>query len=229
MATSRRPAGRHPPSVAPGRGADGPPLNVALVGQGFMGRAHGNAWGQVGRFFQPPRLPVLHTIAARNAGSLPGFARRWGWAHWTARWQDLAADPDVQLVDIGTPNDSHAEIALAMLAAGKHVACEKPLAATLDDARAMRDAAAAAARRGVQSFVWFNYRRCPAVALGHQLVAEGRLGRLHHVRAHYLQSWGGPDTPLSWRFDAARAGSGAHGDLNAHLVDLVRFLSGEEF
>ncbi len=214
---------------AAGPAAGSAPLNVALVGQGFMGRAHSNAWGQVGRFFEPPRRPVLHTIAGRNKQTLAAFAERWGWAHWTVRWQDLAADPAVQLVDIGTPNDSHAEIAVAMLQAGKHVACEKPLAGTLAQARVMRDAAEEAARRGVQSFVWFNYRRCPAVALAHQLVAEGRIGKLHHVRARYLQSWGGKDTPLSWRFDAARAGSGAHGDLNAHLIDLARFLTGDEF
>jgi len=193
-----------------------------------MGRAHSNAWGQVGRFFEPALLPVLHSIAGRNKDTLAAFAQRWGWAHWTVRWQDLAADRAVQLVDIGTPNDSHAEIAVAMLQAGKHVACEKPLAGTLAHARAMRDAAELAALRGVQSFVWFNYRRCPAVALAHQLVAEGRIGKLHHVRARYLQSWGGKDTPLSWRFDAARAGSGAHGDLNAHIIDLARFLTGDE-
>ena len=114
------------------------------------------------------------------------------------------------------------------LEAGKHVACEKPLAGTLDDARAMRDAARKAKRRELQTFVWFNYRRCPAVAFAHQLVRQGKLGRIFHVRAQYLQDWGGPDTPMSWRFNAKLAGSGAHGDLNAHIIDMARFITGDE-
>jgi len=122
----------------------------------------------------------------------------------------------------------HAEQSIAMLEARKHVACEKPLAGTLDAAREMAKAAKKAAKRGLRTFVWFNYRRCPAVALAQKLVREGKLGRIRHVRAHYLQSWGGPNTPLSWRFQRKLAGSGAHGDLNAHIVDLARFLVGEE-
>ena len=200
-------------------------LHVALIGQKFMGRAHSNAWGQVGRFFDLPMRVVLDTVAARDEGELRDFATRWGWSRSTARWQDLAEDPAIGLVDVATPNDAHREQALAMLAAGKHVACEKPLAGTLDDARAMH--AAAREARG-RTFVWFNYRRCPAVALAYRLVRAGRLGRIRHVRATYLQSWGGPETPMSWRFEGARAGSGAHGDLNAHVVDLARFLVGEE-
>jgi predicted dehydrogenase len=201
------------------------PLHVALIGQKFMGRAHSNAWSQAPHFFELPRQVVLDTIAARDEDELAAFADRWGWKRWTARWQDLTQDPDVELVDVGTPNHLHAEQAIALLAAGKHVACEKPLAGTLDDARAMRDAAKKSKAR---TFVWFNYRRCPAVALAWQLVREGRLGRIHHVRAHYLQEWGGPQTPMSWRFQRKLAGSGAHGDLNAHIVDLARFLVGEE-
>jgi predicted dehydrogenase len=201
------------------------PLHVALIGQKFMGRAHSNAWSQAPHFFDLPREVVLDTIAARDEVELAAFADRWGWKKWTARWQDLTLDPDVELVDIGTPNHSHAEQAVALLEAGKHVACEKPLAGTLDDARAMRDAAK---RSKARSFVWFNYRRCPAVALAWQLVREGRLGRILHVRAHYLQEWGGPETPMSWRFQRKLAGSGAHGDLNAHSIDLARFLVGEE-
>jgi predicted dehydrogenase len=201
------------------------PLHVALIGQKFMGRAHSNAWSQAPHFFELPRQVVLDTIAARDEDELAAFADRWGWKRWTARWQDLTQDPDVELVDVGTPNHLHAQQAIALLAAGKHVACEKPLAGTLDDARAMRDAARKSKAR---TFVWFNYRRCPAVALAWQLVREGRLGRIHHVRAHYLQEWGGPQTPMSWRFQRKLAGSGAHGDLNAHIVDLARFLVGEE-
>ncbi len=200
------------------------PLQVALIGAKFMGRAHSNAWHQAGRFFQLPRAVQLHTLAARNAEETESFAAQWGWPHWTVRWQDLADNAEIDLVDIGTPNHVHHEQALAMLEAGKHVACEKPLARTLDEARAMKQAAASA--QG-QTFVWFNYRRCPAVALAHQLVKEGRLGAIYHVRAHYLQSWGGPGTPLSWRFQKKHAGSGAHGDLNAHIVDMARFITGE--
>jgi predicted dehydrogenase len=202
------------------------PLHVALIGQKFMGRAHSNAWGQVNRFFELPRSAVMDTIAARDERELAPFARRWGWAKHTTDWRTIAADERIDLVDVSTPNDSHAEISIAMLEAGKHVACEKPLAGTLADARAMRDAARRRAK--LATFVWYNYRRCPAVALAWQLVREGKLGRIYHVRAKYLQSWGGPDTPLLWRFQKKRAGTGAHGDLNAHIVDMARFLVGEE-
>jgi predicted dehydrogenase len=200
-------------------------LGIGLIGQQFMGRAHSNAWGQVARFFDLPLQPSLEAVAARNAATLAPFAARWGWRRWTSRWRDLAADPAVQLVDVATPNDAHADQSIAMLEAGKPVACEKPLAGTLADARAMRDAAR---RSRLDTFVWFNYRRCPAIGLAYRLVRERQLGRLYHVRAHYLQSWGGPETPLLWRFRKGAAGSGAHGDLNAHLVDLARFLTGSE-
>jgi predicted dehydrogenase len=201
-------------------------ISVGLIGTKFMGRAHSNALAQVARFFELPRIPLMRVAVGRNAKELATFAARWGWHQITTRWQDLADDRDVELVDIATPNDVHAEPALAMLAAGKHVACEKPLAGTLAEARAMRDAAKKAKRS--RTFVWFNYRRCPAVALAHQLVKEDRIGRVYHVRASYLQSWGGPATPFLWRFDKAAAGSGAHGDLNAHIVDMCRFVTGEE-
>ena len=202
------------------------PLHIALIGQKFMGRAHSNAWTQVARFFDLPREPRLKTIAARDEAELAAFAERWGWARATTDWKSIASDNDIDLVDVGTPNKSHAEQAILMLKAGKHVACEKPLAGTLEDAQAMRDAAQKAG--GARTFVWFNYRRCPAIGLAYKLVREGRLGELRHVRATYLQSWGGPDTPRSWRFDRSVAGSGAHGDLNAHIVDLARFLTGDE-
>ena len=200
------------------------PLNVALIGQQFMGRAHSNAWAQAPKFFDLERRPVLHTVAARDGKSLAPFAERWGWANATTDWRTLAADDEVDLVDVSTPNHVHAEQAIALLKAGKHVACEKPLAGTLEDARAMRDAAK---RSRAKTFVWFNYRRCPAIAYAWKLMREGRIGRVYHVRATYLQSWGGPETPLLWRFKKGDAGSGAHGDLNAHLVDLARFLVGE--
>jgi len=201
------------------------PVPVALIGQQFMGRAHSNAYSQAARFFDLPREPVRHTICGRDEASLKAFAERWGWAHTTTRWQDLAEDDAIELVDVSTPNDLHRAPAIRMLEAGKHVACEKPLAGTLDDARAMRDAARKSKAR---TFVWFNYRRCPAVAHAFGLMRKKKLGRVFHVRAHYLQSWGGPETPMAWRFRKKRAGSGAHGDLNAHSVDLARFLMGEE-
>jgi predicted dehydrogenase len=203
------------------------PLRIALIGQKFMGKAHSNAWSQAARFFELPRAIDLLKIAARERRSLEEFARRFGWAECTDDWSELARDPRIDLVDIGTPNDVHAEQALAMLAAKKHVACEKPLAGTLVDARLMRDAARAAGPK-VKTFVWFNYRRAPAIALAWQLLREKNFGKIVHVRARYLQGWGGPTTPMSWRFQKKIAGSGAHGDLNAHIVDLARFLVGEE-
>ncbi|MEN8233487.1 MAG: Gfo/Idh/MocA family oxidoreductase [Actinomycetota bacterium] len=200
-------------------------INVALLGSKFMGRAHSNAWSQVGRFFDPALAPSLHTVVARNPDELSAFADTWGWQQFTTDWRSAVMDGDIDLVDIATPNNVHAEAAIAALSAGKHVACEKPLAGTLEDAEAM---ATAAADSEGKTFVWFNYRRVPAVALAHRLVAAGALGRIFHVRAAYLQSWGGPDTPLLWRFQGDVAGSGAHGDLNAHIVDAVRFVTGEE-
>lgn len=199
--------------------------NIAMIGSKFMGRAHSNAWSNVGHFFDTDPGAAMHTVSARNADELATFASRWGWANHTTDWRAAMASDEVDLVDIVTPNNVHAEQAIAALEAGKHVACEKPLAATLADAEAMAVAAAASAG---STFVWFNYRRVPAVALAHQLVKSGALGRIYHVRAAYLQSWGGPDTPLLWRFQGDVAGSGAHGDLNAHIIDMVRFVTGEE-
>lgn len=201
------------------------PLGVALLGTKFMGRAHAHAWRTAGRFFDLPREPALRVVAGRDAEATDEFARRWGCDRATTRWRSAATDPDVDLVDVLTPNDLHAEQAVAALEAGKHVACEKPLAGTLDDARAMRDAARRAAGR---TFVWYSYRRVPAVALAHRLVREGLVGRVYHVRAAYLQGWGGPDTPLLWRFRKGVAGSGALGDLMAHIVDMARFVTGDE-
>lgn len=201
--------------------------NVALIGQKFMGRAHSNAYLKAPCFFNLPIRPVMHTIVGLDLISLAPFADRWGWKKYSTSWKDVVKDPNIHLVDVSTPNYMHAEQAIAALAAGKHVACEKPLAGTLRDARAMKNAAARASK--CRTFVWYNYRRCPAVALAHSLVREGRLGRIYHVRAHYLQSWGGPQTPLFWRFQKRYAGSGAHGDLNAHIIDMTRFITGREF
>jgi len=204
------------------------PFNVALIGTGFMGRAHSNAWMSVNKFFDVPRRAVMHTVCGSDLGRAEAFAERWGWKHATADVADLAANGEIDLVDVTTPNDLHRAHATPMLEAGKHVACEKPLAGTIQDARAMRDAARVARAGGARAWVWFNYRRCPAVAYAHRLVADGKLGRLYHVRAQYLQDWGGPGTPMSWRFENARAGSGAHGDLNGHIVDMARFVTGDD-
>ena len=200
--------------------------NVALIGQKFMGRAHSNAWAQVNHFFTLPLSPVRSVICARDEKELNAFAKTWGWERTTTNWRDIAKDDSIDLVDIGTPNHVHKEHAITMLEAGKHVACEKPLAGTLKDAREMMQAAKKAKKS--KTFVWFNYRRCPAIALAHQLVQKGRLGEIYHVRATYLQSWGGPSVPLIWRFQKKLAGSGAHGDLNAHIIDMARFITGDE-
>ena len=201
-------------------------INVCLVGQKFMGRTHSNAYMKVGKFFDLPLLPVMHTIAGRNQRELEEFKDRWGWQNASTDWKKAISDPQIGLVDIGTPNNMHAEMAIAALEAGKHVACEKPLAGTLNDARQMRDAARKA--RKSKTFVWYNYRRVPALAFAHQLAKEGRLGRLYHVRAQYLQDWAGPDVPLIWRFQKKVAGSGSNGDLNAHIIDAARFITGDE-
>ncbi len=203
----------------------GKSLNIALIGSKFMGRAHSNAWLNVAKFFDLPLMPVMHTVAARDAEALVAFADRWGWQNTTTDWRLALENPEIDLVDVGTPNHLHREQSIAALEAGKHVVCEKPLAGTLDDAREM---VAAAKKAKGKTFVWYNYRRCPAVAFAHQMVREGKLGRIFHVRAAYLQDWGGPSTPLLWRFQGKLAGSGAHGDLNAHIIDMARFITGEE-
>ncbi len=204
------------------------PVNVGLVGTKFMGRTHSNAYMSVGKFFDLPVEPVMHTVAARDEANTAAFAARWGWQNHTTRWQDLAESDEIHLVDVCTPNNMHKDIAIAALAAGKHVACEKPLSYTLDEAREMRDAAKKAKRKKARTFVWFSYRGCPALALARQLVAEGKIGRIYHVRANYLQGWGNPDAPLVWRFRSDVAGSGSHGDLGAHSIDAARFVTGDE-
>jgi predicted dehydrogenase len=201
-------------------------VRIALFGSRFMGRAHSHAWRTAPEFFELPIEPVLDLVAARDGGRLTDLAGSFGWERTTTRWQDAIEDPGIGLIDIGTPNHLHAEQAIAALEAGKHVACEKPLAGSLADARAMRDAARTAPT--ASTFVWYTYRRVPALALARELVAEGRLGRIYHVRAAYLQSWGGPATPLLWRFQGKTAGTGALGDLGAHIIDMARFVTGDE-
>lgn len=201
-------------------------VNVCMIGYKFMGRAHSNAYMKVGRFFDVPLQPVRHTVVGRKAEPLAAFAKRWGWHNSTVNWKEAVTNPEIDLVDVGTPNNQHRDMTIAALEAGKHVLCEKPLAAAFSDARQMRDAARKAKK--AKSFVGYSYRRVPAVAFAYQLARQGLLGRIYHVRAWYLQGWAGPEVPLVWRFDKKAAGSGSHGDLGAHIIDMARFITGEE-
>ena len=204
-------------------------IGVGLVGYGFMGRAHSLAWNTVASVFDVPLRPRLAAICGRDKTAAEAAAGRFGWAAAETDWRALIARDDVQLVDISAPGDLHAPIATAALAAGKHVLCEKPLANTLAEAEAMKAAADAAYDGGARAMVGFNYRRVPALALARQLVGQGRIGTLRHFRAAYLQDWlADPDAPMTWRMQAERAGSGALGDLGAHIVDLARYLTGDE-
>ncbi len=201
-------------------------VNICLIGQKFMGRAHSNAYLKVNKFFDLAAEPIMHTVCGRNAGELEKFREKWRWRNASVDWKAAIRQEEIDLVDVAVPNDRHLEMTLAALEAGKHLACEKPLAGTLAQARQMRDAARKA--RQSKTFVWYSYRRVPAVALAHQLVKEGRLGRIYHIRAYYLQDWAGPEVPLIWRFNKKNAGSGSHGDLGAHVIDMARFVSGDE-
>ena len=203
-------------------------LNVCMIGYRFMGRAHSNAYLKVDKFWDVAIHPVMHTVVGRNAEALQAFAKRWGWQKASTDWKSAVTAPEIDLVDVGTPNNQHKDMTIAALEAGKHVLCEKPLAATLSDARAMRDAARKAKK--VKAWVGYSYRRVPAIALARQIVQEKNLGRLYHIRAFYLQGWASsPDIPLVWRFDKEAAGSGSHGDLGAHIIDMARFITGDEF
>ncbi|CAM5386394.1 MULTISPECIES: Gfo/Idh/MocA family protein [Streptomyces] len=214
------------PDAAPGAGK--PPLRVGMVGYAFMGAAHSQGWRTVGHVFDLPRRPVPAVLCGRDGAAARAAAERHGWAAVETDWRALVARDDIDLVDICTPGDSHAEIAVAALAAGKHVLCEKPLANTVAEAETMTRAAEEAYGRGQVAMVGFNYRRVPATAFARRLVADGRLGTLRHVRVTYLQDWlADPAFPLTWRLRREHAGSGALGDLGAHIVDLAQYLAGE--
>jgi predicted dehydrogenase len=205
-----------------------PFIGVGMVGYAFMGRVHSQAWRSAGAFFDLPVTPSMAVLAGRSPEATTAAAARLGWAAVETDWKDLINRDDVQIVDICTPGDSHAEIAIAALAAGKHVMCEKPMANTVAEAEAMAAAAAQAATRGIRSMVAFNYRRVPAVALARDMVAQGRLGTIRHVRAQYLQDWiTDPDFPLVWRLQKDKAGSGALGDIGAHIIDTAQFITGD--
>jgi predicted dehydrogenase len=205
-----------------------PALRVGMIGYSFMGAVHSQAWRSAHRFFDLPLEPRMSVVCGRDASRVAEAAARMGWDESATAWQDVVGRDDIDLVDICTPGDTHAEIAIAALEAGKHVLCEKPLANTVDEARAMVAAADRAAERGVRTMVGFTYRRVPAIGLARRLVSDGRLGEIRHVRAQYLQDWlVDPEAPLSWRLDKAKAGSGALGDIGAHVVDLTQHILGD--
>ncbi|SFO88238.1 Predicted dehydrogenase [Amycolatopsis arida] len=207
---------------------DGDALGVAMVGHAFMGAVHSQAWRTVHHFFDVPFVPRMVALGGRDQQRTKEAAQRLGWESVETDWRALVARDDVDVVDICTPGDTHCEIAVAALAAGKHVLCEKPLANSVGEAEHMAEAAARADRAGVRSMVAFNYRRVPALALARRLVAEGRLGELRHVRAVYLQDWlSDPAAPMTWRLRKEQAGSGALGDIGAHIVDAAQFVTGD--
>jgi len=203
-------------------------LNVGIVGYGFMGRAHSNAYRKVNNFFDLSYQPVLKAACARSADNAKAFAQKWGYESVETDWRKLIAREDIDLIDICTPNNTHAEIAIAAAKAGKMILCEKPLALNAKEAEKM---VAAVEKAGVPNMVWYNYRRCPAVVLAKQLIDEGKLGRIFHYRAKFLQDWTiNPDLPQGgaglWRLDVKAAGSGVTGDLLAHCIDTAMWLNG---
>jgi len=201
-------------------------LNVALIGYDFMGRAHANAWRQVAHFFKDlPLEPVLKVVAGRTEAKVAEARERLGFEEYATDWRSVVQRKDIDVVDICTPGDAHAEIAIAAAGAGKALLCEKPLANSLLEAEKM---VAAVREAGVIHMLCHNYRRCPAVALAKRIIDEGQIGTIHHYRGVYLQDWiVDPEFPLVWRLDKARAGSGSLGDLVSHTMDLARYLVGE--
>ncbi|MGO4589612.1 Gfo/Idh/MocA family protein [Paenarthrobacter sp. 2TAF44] len=202
-------------------------LGVAAIGYAFMGKAHSNAWRNVASFFDVPAFEQK-VLVGRDADAVAEAAAKYGWTESATDWRSVIERDDVHIVDICAPGWMHAEIAIAALQAGKHVLVEKPLANTIAEAEAMTTAAAAARAKGVQSMIGFNYRRVPALALARELIAEGRLGTVRHVRAAYLQDWlSDAESPMTWRLRKETAGSGALGDIASHAIDQVLFLLGD--
>ena len=201
-------------------------LSVGLVGYAFMGKAHSNAWRQAPRFFDLPAEVRMKTICGRNAGLVRRAAARFGWGNAVTDWRSIVDDPEIDIVDIATPNDTHREIAIAAARAGKAILCEKPLGLDVAECEEML---AAVRKARVVHMVCHNYRRIPAIALARQMIERGELGdRIYHYRARYAQDWiADPKFPLVWRLQSQIAGSGAHGDINAHIIDLGRYLVGE--
>ncbi len=200
-------------------------LNIAMIGYGFMGRAHSNAWRQVRAFFDVPYEPVLKVICGRNEEAVKKVAEDFSWQEYSTHWQDVVTRDDIDVVDICSPGYTHAPIAIASAEAKKILFCEKPLANTLQEAEEMLDAAK---RNHCVHMICHNYRRAPAVSLARELINNGDLGAIYHYRATYLQDWlRNPEFPTRWRLDKSKAGSGALGDLFSHSTDLGRYLVGE--
>ncbi len=204
------------------------PLNIGMIGYGFMGKAHTNAYASVGHFFELEHQPVLKAVCARNVDAARKFADNWGYESVETDWRKLIARDDIDAVDICVPNNLHKEIAIAAAEAGKMILCEKPLAMDVAEGEAMCEAVEKA---GVPNMVWYNYRRVPAVTLAKNIIDSGKLGKIFHYRANFLQDWTiSPDLPQGgaalWRLDAAAAGSGVTGDLLAHCIDTALWLNG---
>jgi len=197
-------------------------LNIAIIGQGSMGRAHSNAYHQVNHFFETPYQPRLKVICGRNQAGLEKMAATWGWEEISTDWRSVIDRKDIDVIDVATPNWLHAEMSIAAAEAGKIVLCEKPLAVSLEQAVGMVEAA-----KRVRTMVWFNYRRVPAIAFTRRLIDEGRIGDVFHYRATYLQEWGNdPTRPPGWKLQKSDAGSGVLGDLLSHLIDTALYLNG---
>lgn len=200
-------------------------FNVGMIGYKFMGKAHSHAYRDLNMFFPKAAKPVMKLICGRDEAGVTQAASQFGWEDHCTDWRELVQRDDIDVVDINAPSDAHMEIAIAAAGAGKHLFCEKPLALTLSDSRKMLKAAEEA---GVKHMVGFNYRFAPAVMLAKKLIEEGRLGKIYHFRAWFLQDWiVDPDFPLVWRLQKEVAGSGSHGDLGAHLIDLAHYLVGD--
>ncbi|MBQ7573279.1 MAG: Gfo/Idh/MocA family oxidoreductase [Clostridia bacterium] len=200
-------------------------LNVAIIGTGFMGRAHSNAWSQLGKFFSIPFEICLKCVAGRDENKTREFAKRWGYEEYTTDWHTLLGRYDVDIICILTPAAEHKEMAIAAMRAGKHVVCEKPCALTWQECEEM---AQEARKAGVVTYLNHNYRRVPAVALAKKMIEEGRLGTIYHWKGAYLQEWAiDANIPFKWQFDKEIAGGGTIYDLSSHAVDLARFLVGE--
>lgn len=200
-------------------------LNIGMIGYKFMGKAHSNAYRQAGFFYDLPVKPVRKAICGRHEDGVRKARERYGWESYETSWKDIIVREDIDIVDISTPNSSHAEIAIEAAGHGKHVFCEKPMAVTLNEAIEM---AGAVKKAGVLHMVGFNYRKFPAMAFAKKLIEQGRIGTVYHFRAQYLQDWlVDPQFPLVWRLDREIAGTGAIGDLGAHIIDMAQYLVGD--
>lgn len=203
-------------------------LRVAMIGHGFMGAAHSVGWRQAPAAFDLPLSPQMAVLVGRDADKTAAAARKWGWNETSTDWRSVIERDDIDVIDIVTPGESHAEIAIAALAAGKHVLCEKPLANSVEEAEKMEQAARDAAANGIRAMVGFTYRRVPAVTLMRDMIAAGRVGTIRQVRASYRQDWlADPESPMTWRLDKDRAGSGSLGDIGAHIIDMTQFVTGQ--